>query len=198
MLHLFNQIGEIEAMIASSDLTEFLAGYDKLKEAISFLEQNSGGVGAVEKLEKCRGMTIRQAHIYFIALQAVAKANLSKKFKEALERVSVPHTLDSILERHNMGEEWPETLDFIPPNVCWDSSKGWKFQALKQIKSLAKRNLKDNVESSIIEEYVKIRSSFLMESISRTFSITMEEVSDAEKAEGETDVKEVHQPRWWD
>lgn len=61
VLHLFNQIGEIESMIGSNDLSEFLMGYDKLKEAITFLEQNSGGVGAAEKLEKCKGRLCTQS-----------------------------------------------------------------------------------------------------------------------------------------
>lgn len=125
VLHLFNQIEEIESMIVSNDFSEFLTGYDKLKEAITFLEQNSGGVGAAEKLEKCKGS--RKLSLIELmrrlALHSVAKVNLSKKFKEVLEKNSLPQSVESVVERHNSGEAWPETIDFLTPKVRLISSR---------------------------------------------------------------------------
>jgi hypothetical protein len=58
VLNLFRQIGDIEAHIDSNDDEEFLESYDRLIDAIQFLEKHSEGVGAAEKLERCKGTVV--------------------------------------------------------------------------------------------------------------------------------------------
>lgn len=60
----------------------------------------------------------------------MAKANLSKKFKDLLEKMSVPQNFEAVVEARSTGEAWPEALEFSPPKV------------IKEARSLAKRNLK--------------------------------------------------------